>query len=137
MQFLFEPWNEKRTKDIIDYISTLSSKKLVIIQDPKRSLLQNNTYWDNIEILAKHSWYTKEEMSTIIKHSITESGKLKMVEYVTTKKGKTYPIQSSTADLNTKDFWILMDYVFQLWWVLWLQMNIPGDIVDIAHEIFA
>lgn len=138
MQFLFEPWNDRRLQEIIGHLKSLTSKKMVTIQDPKRSLQQNNTYWQNVEILCKHSGYTKEEMNSIIKHSLTETGKLKMIQYVTTKKGKTYPVETSSADLDTKEFSILMEYIFGLGKALKLNMAIPGEIdtVQLAKEIF-
>jgi hypothetical protein len=77
-------------------------------------------------------------MNSIVKHSLTETGKLKMIQYVTTKKGKTYPVETSSADLDTKEFAILMEYIFDLGKTLKLNMCIPGEIdaVELAKEIF-
>lgn len=77
-------------------------------------------------------------MKVIIKQSITKAWLLSMVTYFTTKKWDTYPQYVSTADLDTKSFWILMDYTFWLWKVLWCEMNHPEqeNIAEYAKELF-
>ena len=56
-----------------------------------------------------------------------------MVEEKRTEKVE-FKVYRSTKDLDTKEFGILMDYVFELWATLWLTMNIPA--VQFANEIF-
>lgn len=124
---MYIPGDQKRHDEIVNHLKSLLSKKMIRIDEPKRSLAQNNTYWDNIDILANHAGYTSEEMSSIVKSLITDSGKLPMVNYVTTRGTvpKTVPVYRSTADLTIKDFAILIDFLFELWKKLNLNMKVP------------
>lgn len=124
-------------EEAIEYIKNTDENLVVVIEKPKRSSQQNRTYWSNIEILAKYSWHTNDEMSAIIKNWITNKGTLKMLYYIQAK-WENVPVETSTADLDTKEFWLLMDYVFQIWNTLWLQMKIPSDwLVEYAQDLFS
>ena len=131
MQFLYK-WPES-LKTIVDYLVELKTPHSVTIEPPKRSNQQNKCLHDNVGIIADHTGYSIEEMKLIIKEWVTKTGKLKMVEEKRTEKVE-FKVYRSTKDLDTKEFGILMDYVFELWATLWLTMNIPA--VQFANEIF-
>lgn len=125
-----------QSQEAIEYIQKNEEKLVAYFEKPKRSKQQNRTYWNNIDILAKYSWHTNDEMSAIIKNWITKKGNLKMLYYIQVKWDNV-PVETSTADLNTKDFWLLMDYVFQIWNTLGLQMDIPNDdLINFATDLF-
>lgn len=127
-------------RECTTYILELVEKKTpmqVVFQKPKRSTKQNSTFHDNVGILAQHSWYTPYQMKLIIKEGITNAKILEMATKIVTAKWIVITEYKSTADLDTKDFWLLMDYVFQIWATLWLKMNIPDDwLLEYAKEIF-
>ena len=131
MQFLLP----QHKQDCIEYVEKNEEKLIAHFETPKRTLPQNKTYWDNIGIIAKHTGYTPEETSTIIKHAITQTGKLEMMKYIETKKG-IVQIPISTKELDTKQFGILLDYIFLTWTTLWLQMNDPW-LIEYATDLFS
>jgi len=55
-------------EEAIEYIKNTNENLVVVIEKPKRSSQQNRTYWSNIEILAKYSGHTNDEMSAIVKN---------------------------------------------------------------------
>ena len=132
MQILYK--DNSSLKQVVDYLTSLNTPHMVIIEKPKRSTAQNRTYWDNVGIIADYTGYTPEEASTIIKHSITQSGKLVMMKYEETKQG-IVQLPKSTADIDTKEFGILLDYVFQMWQAMKLQMNDPW-LLQYAEDLF-
>jgi hypothetical protein len=76
-------------------------------------------------------------MSAIVKNWITKKGTLKMLYYIQAK-WESVPVETSTADLDTKEFWLLMDYVFQIWATLWLQMKVPDNwLIEFATDLFS
>lgn len=134
MQFLLP----QQIDEAIAYFEKLQrekTKQVVIFETPKRTLPQNKTYWDNIGIIAEYTWCTPEETSTIIKHAITQTGKLEMMKYKETKMG-IVQLPISTKELDTKQFGILLDYVFLTWNSLWLQMNDPW-LIEFATNLFS
>lgn len=144
---MYIPGDQKRHDEIVGHLKSLASRKMIRIDEPKRSLAQNNTYWDNIDIMANHAGYTSEEMSSIVKSMITDANRLQMVNYVTTRGTvpRTVPVYRSTADLTIKEFAILIDFIFELGKKLNLTMKIPGqstyevewyDAVATAKEMF-
>lgn len=86
MHFLLSPGDQKRLNEIVDYAKTLTSKKMVIFKEPTRSLAQNALFWDNLELIAESSGYTKYQMEAIVKQGITKNQTLNMVDHVTTSK---------------------------------------------------
>lgn len=124
-------------QDCINYVDRNEENLVAYFEKPKRSKQQNRTYWNNIDILAKYSGHTNDEMSAIIKNWITKKWTLKMLYYIQVK-WENVPVETSTADLNTKDFWLLMDYVFQIGNTLWLQMDIPDNwLIEFATDLFS
>jgi hypothetical protein len=55
-------------RELKEYLYQLQGEWTVTIEKPKRSKIQNATYWNNIEILAKYSGHTNDEMSAIVKN---------------------------------------------------------------------
>ena len=118
-----------------EYIDSLQWEWVATIEKPKRTPPQNRTYWDNVEILANYIGLTKQAMSNTIKHWITQRWDLKLMNYYNTTQWVVQdPI--STADLDSKEFGILMDYVFQLWHALNLQMHDP-NLLEYANDLFS
>ncbi|MBP7823563.1 recombination protein NinB [Candidatus Gracilibacteria bacterium] len=140
MHFLLSPGDQKRLNEIVDYAKTLTSKKMVIFKEPTRSLAQNALFWDNLELIAESSGYTKYQMEAIVKQGITKNQTLNMVDHVTTSKGETFIVYRSTTELSIREFGLLIDYLYQIGALLKLQMVYPDDykqdIVKVAQEVF-
>ncbi len=140
MHFLLSPGDQKRLNEIVDYAKTLTSKKMVIFKEPTRSLAQNALFWDNLELIAESSGYTKYQMEAIVKQGITKNQTLNMVDHVTTSKWETFIVYRSTTELSIREFWLLIDYLYQIGALLKLQMVYPDDykqdIVKVAQEVF-
>ena len=68
-----------RLQDIIDYLTKQDKDVVVEVRSPNRSKYQNALYWKNLQVLGDAQGYTKDEMNSLLKKSITESGKLKMM----------------------------------------------------------
>ena len=133
MQLLYK--DNSSLKEVVDYLTSLKTPHLVIVEKPRRSTAQNRLFHDNVAIIADTIGYSLEEMKLIIKEWITKANKLKMVEKKETKKGLEYTVYRSSKDLDTKEFTELVEYVFQLWEALWIQMNIPA--LEYADELFS
>ena len=109
------PYNTpKDVKPISDYLISCNTPQTVSIKPPKRSTAQNSTLHDNIALLADYAGYTPHQMKLIMKQGITNSEELVMVEDLTTKTGVMVKEYKSSKDLNTKEFTILLEYVFRM-----------------------
>ena len=99
---LFKLSKDKKQMDVIvSYLRQLSKDCVVEVRDPHRTHDQNALFWVNLEILADHAGYEKEEMNCVIKKSITTAWKLNMWHE---KRGKvTVDVYKSTADLTVKE----------------------------------
>lgn len=132
MQFLYTPWATHTQLE--RYLLELTTPHLIIIQKPKRTQAQNRCLHDNIQILANHSWYTLGEMKLIMKEQVTKLWKLTMVTHKTTPKGLSFSEYRSTAELDTKELAILMDFIFDVGQALGLKMHDPA--IFWAEKIF-
>ena len=62
-----------RLQDIIDYLTKQDKDVVVEVRSPNRSKDQNALYWKNLQVLGDAQGYTKDEMNSLLKKSITES----------------------------------------------------------------
>ena len=131
---IFKLNRDKKQLDlIVRYLKELEKDCMVKISDPNRTIDQNNLFHSNIDILANHAGYTKEEMKCVVKKGITQTGKLNMWHR---KEGKlAVDVYKSTADLTTKEWGVLMEYIYQLGSILQLHM-IYSDLVEEARKVF-
>ena len=118
-----------RLQDIIDYLTKQDKDVVVEVRSPNRSKDQNALYWKNLQVLGDAQGYTKDEMNSLLKKSITESGKLKMMYMKGTPKMQV-EVYKSTKDLTKKEFMILMDYVYQIGGLLQVKMIQPDDLFN-------
>ena len=119
--------------------------QMVCIDTPTRSKAQNRLYWPTSTILAEYSGYTKDQMNTIIKRSITKSWALQLLIPFEVQ-GEMYEEEVSTADLNKKDFWILIDYVYTVGEarncnmiypeMIWLEKFFETELVRTSKKVF-
>lgn len=135
MQFRLNK-DKKMLPKIVDYLKSLTIDQIVEVRDPNRSRDQNALFWTNVEILANHTGYTKDEMNAIIKKDITQKGLLTMMHTKWTPKLQV-EVYKSTTELTTKEWWILMDYVYKLGQTLDLQMKYADDwLLEHAKQVF-
>ena len=118
-----------RLQDIIDYLTKQDKDVVVEVRSPNRSKDQNALYWKNLQVLGDAQGYTKDEMNSLLKKSITESGKLKMMYLKWTTKMQV-EVYKSTKDLTKKEFMILMDYIYQIGGLLQVKMIQPDDLFN-------
>ena len=71
--------DKSQLKEITEHLQEQTKDVVVEVRSPNRSKDQNALYWKNLQVLGDAQGYTKDEMNSLLKKSITESGKLKMM----------------------------------------------------------
>ena len=84
MLFVYEPKFPKTDK-LLKYLQEQTTKQEIYVSEPKRSSSQNRLFHSNAQILAKFNGNTVDEMKAILKHGITDTGLIKLVNYIIVK----------------------------------------------------
>ena len=121
--------DKSQLKEITEHLQEQTKDVVVEVRSPNRSKDQNALYWKNLQVLGDAQGYTKDEMNSLLKKSITESGKLKMMYLKWTTKMQV-EVYKSTKDLTKKEFMILMDYIYQIGGLLQVKMIQPDDLFN-------
>ena len=121
--------DKSQLKEITEHLQEQTKDVVVEVRSPNRSKDQNALYWKNLQVLGDARDCTKDEMNSLLKKSITESGKLKMMYMKGTPKMQV-EVYKSTKDLTKKEFMILMDYIYQIGGLLQVKMIQPDDLFN-------
>lgn len=120
----------KDLEGAFSYATSMGKCVIEIHPPPKqRTKAQNRLLHVNIHILSEHVWYdmedTKIEVKDWIHRAHEKTGKYLPMIWETPKWKKKY---LSSAWLDTKPFTLLMNWVYDLWRILWCKMAYPDDL---------
>ncbi len=132
MQLLYK--DNSSLKEVVDYLTSLKTPHLVIVEKPRRSVKQNSLWYWYVQLIADYTGYTPEQTKSILKQSITDKWILAMAERIVTKNGTEIIDYKSSADLKKDEFSLLMNYTMQLCDTMGIQYKY--DPIKDAEEMF-
>jgi hypothetical protein len=104
---ILDPRDEEKIRRF--YLS-MEGKRVWLTLDehkPPRSLLQNNFYWQVLNIISAHSGDTPEELHAIFKSEL-------LPRVYTKQNGEEYELKKSTRRLTSKEMSQYLDGVLRL-----------------------